>query len=173
MRKLAPKTKWLFFLKSILKIFFVFTFFVFYPLFSLLEEIFKGGVAVFGTIIATFLITAIISYIAAFLIYKNYEYDLTKEGFRKKYGVISKNDISIPYDRIQNVDIERSILARILGLAEVNIHTAGEMSFRGRSGLISKKSEGFIPGVLPQEAERIRKKLINRSRNESSNRSDL
>ncbi len=171
MKKLTPKAKWLFCFKIIFKLIFLFLF-LGLPLIVFTVGIIEQVVsfanftsAIIFIVAIVVLIALLISYIAALLVYKNYEYGLTEEGFRKKYGVISKKDISIPYERIQNVDIERSIIARILGLSEVNIQTAGEMAtIRGAGSLISQESEGFIPGVLPEEAERIRKKLINRAK---------
>ena len=48
-----------------------------------------------------------ISYIWARLSYKNYRYRLTDLALEKELGVISKKYVSIPYDKIQNVDIYR------------------------------------------------------------------
>ena len=42
--------------------------------------------------------------------------------------MIWKRYVTIPYDRIQNVDIYRGVLARLLGLSDLNIQTAGTTS---------------------------------------------
>ena len=71
-------------------------------------------------------------------------------------GIIYKKYVSIPYDRIQNVDIHRSLLARILGLSSLRIHTAGV------GGMAS--AEGNLPGVSTEVAEQLREELLSRSR---------
>jgi len=59
------------------------------------------------------------------------------------------------------VDIQRSLLARILGLSELRIQTAGD-SFTGSGGLFLKNAEGVLPGVTQAEAEKIRDELLAR-----------
>ena len=61
----------------------------------------------------------ILCFIWAKLTYRFYRYESTDLGFRKESGVIYKKYVTIPYDRIQNVDIYRGILARILGLSDL------------------------------------------------------
>jgi len=70
-------------------------------------------------------ISLIIFWIWAKLAYHFYRYELREDGFRKELGVIWKKYITIPYDRIQNVDIYRGVIAPILGLSDLNIQTAG------------------------------------------------
>ncbi len=92
------------------------------------------------------------SYIWAKLCYRFYLYEFTEDAVKIEHGVIHKRYISIPYERIQNVDIHRSLWDRILGLSDLQIQTAGY------AGYI--RMEGRIPGILPEEAERLREYLI-------------
>ena len=100
-----------------------------------------------------------LSWIWAKLSYNAYRYQLTEDTFRKEYGVIWKKYISIPYERIQNVDIHRGILARILGLSDLMIQTAGYAA----TGL-RREPEGQLPGLSKEKAEEIREELIKRAR---------
>lgn len=93
--------------------------------------------------------------------YKFYKYELREDGFRKEHGVIWKKYVHIPYERIQNVDIYRGILARLLGLSDLQIQTAGMSSVTGSYGA---GSEGRLLGVTKEEAERLRDELIRRAR---------
>jgi len=101
-------------------------------------------------------VVLIISYIWAKLSYENYHYELADLGFKKESGVIYKQYVTIPYDRIQNVDIHRGILARILDLSDLQIQTAG------LSGTF--RSEGQLPGLSRADAEQLRNELIQRAR---------
>ncbi|MDZ7726481.1 MAG: PH domain-containing protein [Candidatus Campbellbacteria bacterium] len=90
------------------------------------------------------------------LVYHFYRYELWEDEFRKEYGVINKKYASIPYDRIQNVDISRGLLQRIFGLSEIRIQTAGQ------SGLVI--AEGSLPGLSKENAEDLRELLLDISR---------
>ena len=89
------------------------------------------------------------------LSYKNYFFEIKEDEFSKESGVISKHYVSIPYDRIQNVDIYRGILERVLGLSSLKIQTAG-------SSIVG--AEGILPGISTEYAEQLRKDLISRVR---------
>lgn len=97
----------------------------------------------------------IFAYIWAKLSYHFYRYELTDAGFRKESGVIYKKYVTIPYDRIQNVDIYRGILARILGLSDLHIQTAGA------SG--AAIAEGRLPGLPQKAALQLRDEVIKRA----------
>lgn len=99
---------------------------------------------------------SLLCFLWARLYYHFYRYELTDAGFRKELGVIYKKYVTIPYDRIQNVDIYRGIIARLLGLSDLNIQTAGA------SGAIG--SEGRLPGLSREDAEHLRDELIQRAR---------
>lgn len=60
-------------------------------------------------------------------------------------GILHRNRRSIPFDRVQDVDIERTFLARLFGLAKVRIET-------GAGG----KDEGLLDSVSLAEAHRLR-----------------
>ena len=60
-------------------------------------------------------------------------------------GILHRNRRSIPFDRVQDVDIERALLARLFGLAKVRIET-------GAGG----KDEGLLDSVTLAEADRLR-----------------
>lgn len=82
-------------------------------------------------------------------------------GFRKKayafrnhdvlyrHGVIATTTIVIPYNRVQHVALHEGFIARMFGLAQVEIFTAGGSS-----------SDIAIPGIAKEEAENIKQLLM-------------
>lgn len=54
-----------------------------------------------------------------------FRYALTPDELRVTRGVFSRESRTIPYRRIQNVGIEQTLLARLLGIAKVTIETSG------------------------------------------------
>ena len=98
------------------------------------------------------------------LAYDAYKYELREDGFRKEYGVIWKKYVTIPYERIQNVDINRGLLARLLGLSDLQIQTAGISATVSRYGMAGMGAEGRLPGISKDVAEELRDELIKRAR---------
>ena len=94
------------------------------------------------------------------LAYKNWKYEFTKEAIKIESGVIIKKYKSIPYERVQNVDIVRGILARIIGFSTLEIQTAGYSIYTGKNGM--GLSEGHLPAVSKEKAEEIRDFLMKR-----------
>lgn len=113
------------------------------------------------------LIVPFLAYLWAKLSYNRYKYELREDGFRKEHGVIWKKYVTIPYERIQNVDIYRGLIARILGLSDLQIQTAG-MSAPRSAGILGGEAEGRLLGLSPQEAEKLRDELIKRARGKTT-----
>ena len=97
-----------------------------------------------------------IVYLMAYLWWKNYTYELQPESFVKHYGVISLRNTNIPYERIQNININRPLVSRIFGLSQLHIQTAGNSAIVG--------AEGRLPGLSADVAEKLRDELIHRSK---------
>ncbi len=97
-----------------------------------------------------------LSWLFAWLGYINYRYELGERGFQKEYGIIWKRYVTIPYTRIQNVDIHRGVFARMLGLSDLMIQTAGH------AGNQTALSEGRLPAVSKEEAVTLRDELVRR-----------
>lgn len=101
----------------------------------------------------------VIGWIWAALSYRFYKYELREDGFRKESGIIWKKYTTIPYGRIQNVEIYRGLVARILGLSDLHIQTAGGVA-QPRYGAFS---EGRLPGLSREDAEKMRDELVRRT----------
>lgn len=57
--------------------------------------------------------------------YLLFDYELTADTLDIASGVIARQHCEIPIQRVQNLDIERSLLQRLVGLAVVTVETAG------------------------------------------------
>ena len=167
MQQLNPKAVWLFFISFVLRWLIVITILTLF-LSGIIPILINGVEFSFDSlgwllwiIIPAFLV---LCFVWAKLTYHYYRYELTDAGFRKELGVIYKKYVTIPYDRIQNVDIYRGILARILGLSDLNIQTAGMSATVGRYGISGGGSEGRLPALSREVAEQLRDELIQRAR---------
>ncbi|WP_459821354.1 PH domain-containing protein [Halorubrum luteum] len=89
--------------------------------------------------------------------YRRFEYELTEDTLDISSGVISRREREIPYRRIQNVDVSRNVIQRALGIAAVDLETAGGSS-----------TEGAIRYVVPAEATRLRREIQRRKSDAST-----
>jgi membrane protein YdbS with pleckstrin-like domain len=167
MKQLHPGTKWSFRIGVYVLMFFLSLFggwFVI-PFFVAIIGIAFGASAITGIIIGVLIsifvyiiFTIILAEIYANLSYKYWLYEFGEDHLKIERGIIWKKYSNIPYERVQNVDITRGIIARMCGFSTVNIQTAG-YSYNPNGGAFS---EGYIPGVEMQEAEKIREFLMNK-----------
>jgi membrane protein YdbS with pleckstrin-like domain len=72
------------------------------------------------------------------------------EDLLVRRGVMFRSLVVVPYGRMQFVDVEAGPLARKLGYASVQLHTA------------SPATDAAIPGLVPDEAARLRDRLARR-----------
>lgn len=138
--------------------------FSFIPMDELYDELDLSNSVVFlieNWFLILFFPLALLNFIWSQLSYHFYKYELREDGFRIEHGVIWKKYVTIPYERIQNVDIYRGLLARLLGLSDLNIQTAGMSTPVGSYG---GASEGRLPGLSPEVAEELRDELIKKAR---------
>ena len=160
MKQLDPKAVWLFFFSYILRWLVLIILFGFGVLGSLIKDINTSSDFSFSFFNWLWLIVPLLlvfCFIWAKLSYHFYHYEFTDMGFKKESGVIYKKYITIPYDRIQNVDINRGILARMLGLSDLQIQTAGYSTTSGVT------AEGKLPALSQEVAETLRDELIQRA----------
>lgn len=170
MKQLDPKSVWLFFF-SFLPRFVILSWLIGFfvgPLMMVVLSLFKENFEMItpGSVFLVFIIPTIFiiffifigSYIWAKLSYKFYKYELADNGFHKESGVIYKSYVTIPYDRIQNIDINRGIVARMLNLSNLQIQTAGSGAING------VVAEGVLPCLSQAIAEQLRDELIQRAR---------
>jgi len=161
MKQLHPGAKWAFrvggFFGSLFLVFFLSMFFGG----ILVSVVIKDGnfaiSSLFSYILFGLIFLIVLTEVYARLSYKFFKYEFTGDQLRVEKGIIWKKYSNIPYQRIQNVDIARGIVARICGFSSVNIQTAGySMPTNGRGA----SSEGYIPAVSIEEAEQIREFVI-------------
>jgi membrane protein YdbS with pleckstrin-like domain len=144
--------------------FVIFAFFLVISIFAVLLAIGFGFYKILITFIVLLILWIIFIEVWIQLSYDRWLYEFTKNNLKIERGVIFKRYSNIPYQRVQNVDIRRGIIARILGFSSVMIQTAG-YSYGGRQGL---GSEGYIPAVSKEEAEKIRDFVMKKISKKSS-----
>jgi uncharacterized membrane protein YdbT with pleckstrin-like domain len=95
--------------------------------------------------------------IAASLVYHFYTYTIENHDLRLKRGVLHKEEISIPFRQMQNVNIIRSLFYQLLGVSKLYIDSAGHET-PGQPD----KSEIILKPIEKEIAEEIRSLLEHR-----------
>jgi uncharacterized membrane protein YdbT with pleckstrin-like domain len=108
---------------------------------------------------ALFVLVFIITFLAAYLTYVNYLFMLDTDALKIRRGILSKEEIAIPYRQIQDVDVDQSISDRIWGVARLAILTAGQE----KTGEGNDESEGIFPAIDRVLAESLQTELLKRA----------
>lgn len=131
--------------------------------FTLAFVLFSGASAALGSIggplVAVGLLGGLVVLLVGYevLYYQRYEYELTADTFDIRSGVVSRRNREIPLRRIQNVDISRNVVQRVLGIAAVNFETAG-----------GSGTEGAIRYVTFEEAKRLQSEIARLKRGDAA-----
>lgn len=97
-----------------------------------------------------FLIVFFLNYFYQRWYYAVYFYDLHEDYIVIKKGPITPREITIPYERIQDVYVDQDLLDRLFGLYDVHLSSA-----TASSGMAA-----HIDGLEKQAAEGLREELL-------------
>ena len=95
------------------------------------------------------------------LYFRYYFYDLTDKHIIIKKGIVSRNEATISYDRIQNILVDQDFWDRIFKLYDVHIATADYQSAK----------IAHLDGVSKENSERLKASLLENVAKAGSNRS--
>ena len=89
----------------------------------------------------------------AILRYWFFRFTVDDDGLRIRQGVFKKTHLEIQFERVQGMDVERSPVDRLLGLATVTFDTAG-----------SAAREGRLPAIRRTFADTLRQRIEQQGR---------
>ena len=91
---------------------------------------------------------AAVMVVGVVLYWRRFEYRVGANEIRIDSGILSRTHRSIPFDRIQDVDISQGPLARLLGLARVKFETGASAG--------DKTDDGALAAIALPRAEALR-----------------
>ena len=80
---------------------------------------------------------AAVMVVGVFVYWRRFEFRVGANEIRIDSGIVNRTHRSIPFDRIQDVDISQGPLARLLGLARVKLETGGSAADKGDDGALA------------------------------------
>jgi membrane protein YdbS with pleckstrin-like domain len=99
-------------------------------------------------IIAGGLALAAIAAVGARMSWSRWRWSAWPNALELRHGVVTAHESLVPYHRIQQIDIERGPLDRMLGLSSLRLRTA------------SASSDGKVPGIPAATADALRVRLL-------------
>lgn len=102
------------------------------------------GLALIFALVGLVMVMAVTGLIS-WLHWRAFTYQVLPDQLVISRGILNRSRRSIPAERIQDVSIKRSLVARVLGLAEVRVETGG-----------GEADEGKLDSVSLDEAHRLR-----------------
>ena len=103
-------------------------------------------------IISALIVGFIVSISLATLGFKKRKYAMREHDITYSHGYIVTKTVTLPYNRIQHIEITRSFLARKLGVSTLKIYSAGEsggdLSIKGLPKDIAASQYAFLTKVI-------------------------
>lgn len=90
----------------------------------------------------------IFTLVRSYLAYRNFQFKIEDGHFVLKKGIIKKKNISISFDRIQNINFKQNLIQQIINVHGVGIETAG-----------SKKTEIEIKALSHSKAKALKAQI--------------
>ncbi len=115
----------------------------------------------FIIVYSVFITIIVLTYLYNTAYIKNFSYKISEDHLVIKHGVLTKIVATIPYSRIQNINIVNGVFDRIFKTFTVKIETAGSSAAAksAQKGIV--RPEGYIPGLKnPKIIEKKIKEMI-------------
>lgn len=112
-----------------------------------------------------FVLFFLLAFFISWLYYANYKFALGDNSLKIKRGVFDQEEVAIPYRQIQDVDLERPLTFRFMGVSRIAILTAGHEDRPRSSGEPDEhgQSEGYLPILDKDLAEWLQAELLKRA----------
>lgn len=111
---------------------------------------FTGSINGLNLLIGSLAVTVVLglSALYSYLYWKNFEFSFSQDTLKIHHGILRKNEREIPLSRVQNVDVTRNLVHRMLGIAVVKLETAG-----------GKTTEASLKYIDLEKSDEIKKKI--------------
>lgn len=93
----------------------------------------------------------IVAFVAAHLEWTRWTWSAWDDALELNHGVVSRHESLVPYHRIQQIDVERDPLERLVGLSSLVLRTA------------AATTDAKLPGIAAEHADLLRHELLHRA----------
>ena len=105
-----------------------------------------------------FVLLAIIIILLGFLEYRHYKIYITDETIKIYRGLISEEEVGLPFRRVKQANIERGLMDQILGVSQIRLTVTGDEDGAGPENkylltALDKNLAQEIQNIILKEAE--------------------
>ncbi|MFX1570244.1 MAG: PH domain-containing protein [Promethearchaeota archaeon] len=114
------------------------------------------------SVLVPFVVVLIIAFWYYYLYVKMFSFEILENDIIIRHGVFNRIRATIPYSRIQNINITNGVFDRMYNLFTVKIETAGSSAAAASAKSGVSRPEGYIPGLVDPNIieEKIKERLI-------------
>ena len=107
---------------------------------------------------ASVLVVLGLSTLYSYLYWKNFDFSFSEDSLKIHHGILRKNEREIPLSRVQNVDVTRNLIHRILGIAVVKLETAGGKTTEASLKYIDLEKSDEIKKTIREKKHEVSEK---------------
>ncbi|TXE17927.1 PH domain-containing protein [Psychroflexus gondwanensis] len=109
----------------------------------------------YGTyIIIGLILLVVLQFVFSYLSYRKFKFSIQEDAFHLDQGVIKLSHVEIPFERIQNINLQQNLLQRFLNVVGFEIETAGEGTAEIKIKALDKDFAQSLKDKLIKEKER-------------------
>ncbi len=112
----------------------------------------------------------LLQFVFSYLSYKKFKFSIQEDAFHLDHGVIKLSHVEIPFERIQNINLQQNILQQILNIVGFEIETAGEGTAEIKIKALDKDFANQLKAKLIEEKNKV--KEDNRNKQETDFKAD-
>jgi uncharacterized membrane protein YdbT with pleckstrin-like domain len=107
----------------------------------------------------------LLAFFISWLVYTNYKFALGDNSLKIKRGIFDQEEVAIPYRQIQDVDLDRPLGYRMMGVSHIVILTAGHEDQPSSGDPLEERgqSEGVFPVLDKDLAEWLQAEILKRA----------
>lgn len=116
----------------------------------------------YGTYIyAGIIVLVVLQFVFSYLSYKKFKFSIQEDAFHLDHGVIKLSHVEIPFERIQNINLQQNVLQQILNVVGFQIETAGEGTAEIKIKALDKDFANQLKAKLIEEKNKIQTDVSN------------
>ncbi|WP_127845708.1 PH domain-containing protein [Psychroflexus aestuariivivens] len=105
----------------------------------------------------------VIQFVYSYLSYLKFQFSIQEDAFHLDHGVIKLSHVEIPFERIQNINLQQNILQQVFNVVGFEIETAGEGTAEIKIKALENNFAKALKNKLIEEKKRAKNEDVNES----------
>ncbi|MFN2260959.1 MAG: PH domain-containing protein [Psychroflexus sp.] len=101
----------------------------------------------------------VIQFIYSYLSYLKFQFSIQEDAFHLDHGVIKLSHVEIPFERIQNINLQQNLLQQVFNVVGFEIETAGEGTAEIKIKALENNFAKALKNKLIEEKKRAKNEI--------------